>query len=40
MPQTKLKVIENNNMDKENKNKALDAAVSIIEKNYGKKILI
>tara|TARA_Y100000590_G_scaffold410551_1_gene503720 strand:+ start:3397 stop:4500 length:1104 start_codon:yes stop_codon:yes gene_type:complete len=37
MPQTtKLKVIENNNMDKENKNKVLDAAVGLIEKNYGK----
>ena len=37
MSQTKLKVIENNyNMDKENRNKALDATVSLIEKNYGK----
>ena len=36
MSQTKFKVIENNNMDKENKNKALDAAVGLIEKNYGK----
>jgi len=37
MSQTKFKVIENNNnMDKENRNKALDAAVSLIEKNYGK----
>ena len=37
MSQTKFKVIENNNnMDKENRNKALDATVSLIEKNYGK----
>ena len=37
MPQTtKLKVIENYNMDKENRNKVLDAAVGLIEKNYGK----
>jgi recombination protein RecA len=36
MSQTKFKVIENNNMDKENRNKSLDAAVSLIEKNYGK----
>ena len=37
MPQTtKLKVIENNNMDKEDRNKVLDAAVGLIEKNYGK----
>ena len=36
MTQTKFKVIENNNMDKENKNKALEATVSLIEKNYGK----
>ena len=36
MSQTKLKVIENNNMDKENRNKALDDAVGLIEKNYGK----
>lgn len=36
MSQTKLKVVENNNMDKENRNKALDAAVGLIEKNYGK----
>ena len=36
MSQTKLKVIENNNMDKENRNKALDDDVGLIEKNYGK----
>lgn len=36
MPQNKFKVIENNNMDKENRNKSLEAAVSLIEKNYGK----
>ena len=36
MSQTKLKVVENNNMDKENRNKALDDAVGLIEKNYGK----
>ena len=36
MSQTKFKVIENNNMDKENRNKALDDAVGLIEKNYGK----
>ena len=36
MSQTKFKVIENNNMDKENRNKTLEAAVSLIEKNYGK----
>jgi len=36
MSQTKFKVIENNNMDKENRNKSLEAAVSLIEKNYGK----
>tara|TARA_B100001123_G_scaffold392260_2_gene471275 strand:+ start:577 stop:1689 length:1113 start_codon:yes stop_codon:yes gene_type:complete len=38
MTQTKFKVIENNNkdMDKETRNKALDATVSLIEKNYGK----
>jgi len=40
MSQTKLKVIDNNNnnknMDKENRNKALDATVGLIEKNYGK----
>ena len=36
MSQTKLKVIENNNMDKENRNKSLEAAVGLIEKNFGK----
>ena len=36
MSQTKFKVIENNNMDKENRNKSLEATVSLIEKNYGK----
>ena len=36
MSQTKLKVVENNNMDKENRNKSLEAAVGLIEKNYGK----
>ena len=38
MSQTKLKVIETNNnkMDKENRNKSLEAAVGLIEKNYGK----
>ena len=36
MSQAKLKVIENNTMDKENRSKSLDAAVSLIEKNYGK----
>ena len=39
MSQTKLKVIENkenNTMDKETRNKSLEAAVSLIEKNYGK----
>jgi len=36
MVQTKLKVVENKNMEKENRNKALDAAVGLIEKNYGK----
>ena len=36
MPQTKLKVIESNNMDKENRNKSLEEAVGLIEKNYGK----
>jgi len=36
MSQTKLKIIENNNMDKENRNKSLEAAVGLIEKNYGK----
>ena len=36
MTQTKFKVIDNNNMDKENRNKSLEAAVSLIEKNHGK----
>ena len=36
MSQTKLKVIENNNMDKEKRNKSLEEAVGLIEKNYGK----
>ena len=36
MSQTKFKVIENNNMMKENRNKSLEAAVGLIEKNYGK----
>ena len=36
MSQTKFKVIENNNMDKENRNKSLEAAVGLIEKNFGK----
>ncbi len=36
MSQAKLKVIENNTMDKDNRNKSLEAAVSLIEKNYGK----
>ena len=41
MSRTKFKVIENNNnMDKENRNKALDATVSLIEKNYGKDDLL
>ena len=34
MSQAKLKVIENNTMDKENRSKSLDAAVSLIEKNF------
>ena len=37
--QAKFKVIENkenNTMDKETRNKSLEAAVSLIEKNYGK----
>ena len=35
MSQAKLKVIENNNtMDKENRSKSLEAAVSLIEKNF------
>ena len=36
MSQTKFKVIENNNMDKENRNKSLEVAVGLIEKTYGK----
>ena len=37
MSQAKLKVVNNeNSMDKENRSKALEAAVSLIEKNYGK----
>ena len=37
MSQAKFKVIENNNMDKENRNIShLEAAVGLIEKNYGK----
>ena len=36
MSQTKLKIIENSNMNKENKKKSLEAAVGLIEKNYGK----
>ena len=36
MSQAKLKVVENNTMDKENRSKSLEAAVSVIEKNYGK----
>ena len=36
MSQTKLKVVENNNMDKEKRNKSLEEAVGLIEKNYGK----
>jgi len=39
MSQAKFKVIENkenNKMDKETRNKSLEAAVSLIEKNYGK----
>jgi len=36
MSQTKFKVIENNNMDKENRTKSLEAAVGLIEKTYGK----
>ena len=36
MSQTKFRVIENNNMDNENRNKSLEAAVSLIEKNFGK----
>ena len=36
MSQNKFKVIENKNMDKENRNKSLEDAVGLIEKNYGK----
>ena len=36
MSQTKLKVVENNNMDNENRKKSLEAAVGLIEKNFGK----
>ena len=36
MSQTKFKIIENNNMDNENRNKSLEAAVGLIEKNFGK----
>ena len=36
MSQTKFRIIENNNMDNENRNKSLEAAVSLIEKNFGK----
>ena len=37
MSQAKLKVVNNENlMDKENRSKSLEAAVSLIEKNYGK----
>ena len=36
MSQTKFRVIENNNMDNENRNKSLEAAVDLIEKNFGK----
>ena len=36
MSQAKLKVIDNNMMDKDNRGKSLEAAVSLIEKNYGK----
>ena len=36
MSQAKLKVVENNIMDKENRSKSLEAAVNLIEKNYGK----
>ena len=36
MSQAKLKIIENNTMDKETRNKSLEAAVNLIEKNYGK----
>ena len=37
MSQAKLKVVNNeNSMNKENRSKSLEAAVSLIEKNYGK----
>ena len=36
MSQAKFKVIENNSMNKEIRNKSLEAAVSLIEKNHGK----
>ena len=36
MSQTKFRIIENNNMDNENRNKSLEAAVDLIEKNFGK----
>ena len=36
MSQSKFKVIENNSMDKENRNKSLEVAVGLIEKNFGK----
>ena len=36
MSQTKFRIIENNNMDNENRNKSLEAAVGLIEKNFGK----
>ena len=37
MSQAKLKVVNNeNSMDKQNRSKSLEAAVSLIEKNYGK----
>ena len=40
MSQTKLKVIETNNnkMDKENRNKSLEAAVGLIEKKLRKRL--
>jgi len=36
MSQTKFRIIENNNMNNENRNKSLEAAVDLIEKNFGK----
>ena len=36
MSQTKFRIIENNNMNNENRNKSLEAAVGLIEKNFGK----